>query len=244
MVQSELGISVAASHSLAFVRGFLPASPASLLEVGAGTGELSAALAALRYSVIPIDSSPDAVAAMQSRGLNAVRASWPNYAGPQVAAVIFSRSLHHLPLDAAVNHAKSHLALTGRLIVEDFAFSEMPGTALEWLRSLLVGLVGEGVWQAPSDGFLAKVLACADPFLLSPTDHDEIASAEMMRRVLAAHGTLIHEGPSAYFYRYLQQGLPATPAGVAVLGRTLREETEAIATGKLWPLGRRWVVQA
>jgi hypothetical protein len=78
------------------------------------------------YSVIPIDSAPDAVSAMQGRGLNAVLASWPDYAGPPVAAVIFSRSLHHLPLDAAVKHAKSLLASKGRLIVEDFAFAETP----------------------------------------------------------------------------------------------------------------------
>jgi SAM-dependent methyltransferase len=244
MAQRQLHVSVPASHSLAFVREFLPASPASLLEVGAGAGELSAALVALRYAVIAIDSDPDAVSTMQSRGLRAVHASWPDYAGPPVAAVIFSRSLHHLPLDAAVSHARSLLASTGRLIVEDFAFAEMPGAAREWLRSLLVRLAGEGVWQAPSDGFLARVLAGADPSARSPEDPHEIATAEMMRRVLAAHGTLIHETRSAYFYRYLAPGLPATPAGAAVLRRTLRQETEAIATGALWPLGRRWVVQA
>jgi SAM-dependent methyltransferase len=244
MAQRQLEVSVPTSHSLAFVREFLPANPASLLEVGAGTGELSAALAALRYSVIPIDSAPDAVSTMQSRGLNAVLASWPDYVGLPVAAVIFSRSLHHLPLDAAVSHARSLVAPAGRLIVEDFAFAEMPGSAVAWLRSLLVRLVGEGVWQAPSSGFLAQVLAGADPFHLATVDHHEIASAEMMRRVLAAHGRLIHEAPSAYFYRYLSPGLAATPAGVAVLRRTLREETGAIATGALWPLGRRWVVQA
>jgi SAM-dependent methyltransferase len=235
-------LSVPASHTLAFVREFLPASPASLLEVGAGTGELSAALAALRYSVISIDSAPDAVSAMQSRGLNAVLASWPGYAGPPVDAVIFSRSLHHLPLDASVKHAKSLLISSGRLIVEDFAFAEMPGTALAWLRSLLVRLAAEGVWHAPSEGFLAQVLART----VMPLDEDghEIASADAMRGVLAAHGTLIHESTPAYFYRYLLPGVPATSAGATVLRRTLQEETEAIAAGILWPLGRRWVVQA
>jgi SAM-dependent methyltransferase len=237
-------LSVPASHTLAFVREFLPASPAPLIEVGAGIGDLSVALESMGYSVIPIDSAPDAVSAMQGRGLNAVLASWPDYAGSPVAAVIFSRSLHHLPLDAAVKHAKSLLAPTGRLIVEDFAFAETPGTALDWLRSLLVRLAAEGVWQVPADGFLARVLARAAPFLRSDMDHHEIANADAMRRALAACGTLIHEAPSAYFYRYLLPGLPDSPAGVTVLRRTLHEETEAIATGTLWPLGRRWVVQA
>lgn len=233
-------LSVPASHTLDFVREFLPASPAALLEVGAGTGELSEALTALRYSVVSIDSAPDAVSAMRSRGLNAVLASWPGYAGPPVAAVIFSRSLHHLQLDTSVKHAKSLLVSSGRIVVEDFAFAEMPGTALAWLRSLLVRLAAEGVWQAPSEGFLAKVLAGLP---LSAGDDHEIAAAAAMRRVLAAHGTLIHEASPAYFYRYLLPGMPATPAGDAVLRRTLQEETEAIAAGTLWPLGRRWVVQ-
>jgi SAM-dependent methyltransferase len=235
-------VSVPASHTLAFIRQFLPVSPASLIEVGAGNGELSATLGALRYSVIAIDSDPDAVSAMQGRGVNAVLASWPGYAGPAVDAVIFSRSLHHLPLDAAVKHAKSLLASSGRLIVEDFAFAEMPGTALTWLRSLLVRLAGEGIWCAPSDGFLAQVLAQTDTVPVSADDH-EIASADAMRRVLAAHGTLIHDAAAAYFYRYLVPGLPTTPAGAAVLRRTLQEESKAIAGGTLWPLGRRWVAQ-
>jgi SAM-dependent methyltransferase len=243
MTQRRLAVSVPTSHSLAFVREFLPASPASLLEVGAGDGELSAALAELQYSVIPIDSAPDAVSAMRKRGLNPMLASWPEYVGAPVAAVIFSRSLHHLPLDAAVNRATSLLTSSGRLIVEDFAFSEMPGAAMEWFRSLLVRLACEGIWQVPSHGFLAKVLARTDPLLPSPTDHPEIACADMIRRVLVAHGTVIHEAQSAYFYRYLQPGLPTTPAGAAVLSWALREETGAIAAGVLWPLGRRWVVQ-
>ena len=236
-------VSVPTAHTLAFVREFLPASPASLLEVGAGSGELSVALASLRYSVIAVDSASDAVSSMHRLGLNAVLASWLDYTGPSVAAIIFSRSLHHLPLDVAVSHAKNLLASTGRLIVEDFAFADMPRTALEWLRALLVRLVAEGVWKPQSDGFLPRVLVGADPFPASPADDHEIADAEMMRRVLAAHGTVIHEASAAYIYRYLQPGLPDTPTGRAVLGRTLREETNAITTGALWPLGRRWVVQ-
>ena len=65
-----------------------------------------------------------------------------------------------------------------------------------------------------------------------------------MRRVLATYGSLIHEAPSAYFYRYFLPGLPANRAGVAVLHQALHEEMEAIASSALWPLGRRWVVQA
>jgi len=230
-------------HTLEFVRQFLPAGPATLVEVGAGAGELSASLTNLGYSVVPVDSDPDAVSIMRSRGLNAVLASWPAYESSPVDAVIFSRSLHHLSIDAAVTHARSILVPAGRIIVEDFAFADVPAMALSWLRALLVRLGERGVWKAPSEGFLANVLAGADPCAPNAEDQHEIASAEAMRECLAAQGRLIHESRVAYFYRYLVPGLSDTPSGHEILDQTLREETGAIATGALWPLGRRWVLR-
>jgi hypothetical protein len=130
----------------------------------------------------------------------------------------------------------------GRIIVEDFAFADMPAMALSWLRRLLVGLAPQGIWKAPSEGFLADVLAGVDPRALNAGNQHEIASAEAMRAGLIAQGKLIHESRVAYFYRYLLPGLSDTQASHELLHQVLEEETQAIATGALWPLGRRWVV--
>jgi SAM-dependent methyltransferase len=230
------------AHTLAFVREFLPPRSVALLEIGAGDGELSLALSALEYSVVAIDSDPAAVATMQGRGLNAVNTAWPAYEGPAVSAVIFSRSLHHLPLEPAVKRAASLLVAGGRLIVEDFAFAEVPASAVAWLRSWINRLVARGVWRTPSHGFLAGVRD-GHSFTPSAVEDHEIADAVAMRRVLVAHGTLIHEVPAAYFYRYLMTGLPNTAAGNTIVREILDEETASIEQGGLWPLGRRWVVE-
>jgi SAM-dependent methyltransferase len=235
-------LTIPASHTLEFVRLFLPASPVTVVEVGAGTGELAAALSALGHSVVPIDSDRDAVLTMRTRGLDAVLARWPDHVRTPAHTVVFSRSLHHLPLAAAVKHARNILLPDGRIIVEDFAFADMPETALSWLRDLLLRLTTQGVWQTPSRGFLADVLAGADLQALNAGDHHEVASAEAMRASLIAEGTLIHESRVAYFYRYLLDGLSDAETSHQVLSQVLREETEAIRTGALWPLGRRWVV--
>lgn len=235
-------MTVPSGHTLEFVRLFLPASPSTLVEVGAGTGELATALTALGHSVFPLDSDPDAVLTMRSRGLDAVLACWPDFVSSPVDAVIFSRSLHHLPIAAAVTHARNMLLPTGRIIVEDFAFADVPLTALSWLRALLVRLATQGVWTAPTEGFLADVLAGSDRQPPHADDRHAIASAKAMRGCLVAHGRLIHESRAAYFYRYLLPGLSDLQTGQEVLHQVLREETEAIGTGALWPLGRRWVV--
>jgi SAM-dependent methyltransferase len=235
-------LTIPARHTLDFVRRFLPAAPVTVVEVGAGAGELAAALIALGHSVLPIDSDPDAVLTMRTRGLDGVLASWPDYVSSPAHTVMFSRSLHHLPVAAAVKHARSILRPDGRIIVEDFAFADMPETALSWLRGLLLRLTGQGVLQTPSQGFLAEVLAGADLRTLNAGDHHEVASAEAMRASLLAEGALIHESRVAYFYRYLLAGLSDAPTSHQVLEQVLHEETQAIRTGALWPLGRRWVV--
>src|SRR5579862_8963611 len=193
------------AHTLAFALEFLPSSPATVLEIGAGTGELAAALCALDYQVIAIDSDQGAVMAIRGRGINAVHAAWPAYKGPPASAVIFSRSLHHLPVEPAVKQATRLLLAGGRIIVEDFAFAEMPAGALAWIRSWIDRLVAQSAWQTPSSGFLAGV-SNAHSFRPSVTDDHDTADAKAMRHVLAMHGSLIYEAPAAYLYRYLITG--------------------------------------
>ena len=54
--------------TLAFLHRWLPSAPQRLLEIGAGSGELTAALRDLGYLVTALDSDPIAVVSVQDTG--------------------------------------------------------------------------------------------------------------------------------------------------------------------------------
>lgn len=233
--------SVPTEHTLAFARAFLPAPPASLLEVGAGAGELAWALVRAGYDVTAIEIDAAAVTAMHAAGLAARNVSWLDYDGPAVDAILFSRSLHHLHLPAAVHHAIALLKPGGRVLVEDFAFADMPPAVTSWLRDQLADAAQNPGWRPPAAGFLADLLAgsaVAGPHAAER----EIASADTMRALLASSGNMIHETQMPYFYRYFAPQLNDSNAAT-VLRRILAAESQAISAGTLWPLGRRWVIE-
>src|SRR5262245_42490252 len=98
--------------TLAFVESALAEiggpSPLRVLEVGCGPGRLAQALAARGHRVVAIDSSEEAIAATRARGIDARFARFPAFEDDELFdAVLFTRSLHHIPpLPAVV--AKAH----------------------------------------------------------------------------------------------------------------------------------------
>ena len=121
-------------HTLQFVTRWLASPSARLLEIGCGDGELAAELRARGYEVVAIDSNPAAVAEARSRGVDARVATWPDFSDGRFDAVLFTRSIHHMPLGEAVDRAA---ATAPRLIVEDFALVEVSPPFVDWLRRVV-----------------------------------------------------------------------------------------------------------
>jgi len=69
---------------------------ARLLEVGCGHGEVARLLGDGGFRVVAIDADPEAVAHARDLGVDARLAAWPEYSGPGVDAIAFTRSLHHI----------------------------------------------------------------------------------------------------------------------------------------------------
>jgi SAM-dependent methyltransferase len=113
----------------AFVRANLPASPARVLEVGAGSGALAELIESWGYDVVAIDPEPQgpAVAATSLADL-------PEAHGAFDAAVAIS-SLHHVdPLEASIARLAAVLRPGGLLIVDEFDVAAFDVTAADWWR--------------------------------------------------------------------------------------------------------------
>lgn len=113
---------VVLDDQLGFLDRVLPAPPARVLDVGCGRGVLAAGLAGQGFDVTAIDPDPEAVAAGRERGVAAVEAGLSEHPGGPYDAVIFARSLHHIPdLDNAVARAHALLQPDGVLVLDEFA---------------------------------------------------------------------------------------------------------------------------
>ena len=114
---------------LAFVRSALPPPPARVLEVGAGDGELAAALLAAGYDVVAIDPAPTGdplVRPVALLDLDAPAASFD--------AAVAVVSLHHVePLEPSCAHLGELVRHGGRLVVDEFDVRAFDEVAAAWL---------------------------------------------------------------------------------------------------------------
>lgn len=116
-----------AADLLAFVRANLPASPARVLEVGAGDGLLARALADSGYEVLAIDPEP--------RGADVRPAALHELEEPAASfdAALAVTSLHHVePLDASLEHLARLLKPGSALIVDEFDVGGFDERAAAW----------------------------------------------------------------------------------------------------------------
>lgn len=114
-------------EAAAFVRANLPPPPCRVLEVGAGDGDLAAALAAAGYAVTAIDPEPrgDDVRAVALADLDVEE-------GPFAAAVAVT-SLHHVhPLAPSLERLAEVLEPGAALVVDEMDVEAFDRRAAEW----------------------------------------------------------------------------------------------------------------
>ena len=126
----------------------------TLVDLGAGTGLLSAAVAPLCSRVVAVDPSPEMLAAARARGaFECVEAGFLSYEHRgEPPAIVYSRNaLHHLPdfwKAIALERIARMLAPGGTLVLLDLVYSFAPDEAEDVLE----------VWFAaapadPTDGW-------------------------------------------------------------------------------------------
>ena len=109
---------------IAFARASLPPAPARVLEIGAGDGELAAALAADGYDVLAVDPKP--------QGEHVREASLLDVEGRFDAAVAVV-SLHHVePLEPSLEHLAGLIPRGGTLVVDELDVEALDERAARW----------------------------------------------------------------------------------------------------------------
>jgi ubiquinone/menaquinone biosynthesis C-methylase UbiE len=224
-------------ESVAFLSKYLPSLPARVLDVGCGTGAIAAALISRGYQLQAIDTNAAAVAAACAKSVPAVVATWPDFTPDDPVAILFVRVLHHVAdLQTALDRCWRVLPPGGMVLVEDFAYAEMPEAARLWLRA----------WAQKADaGALLKpdpnrLIAAMLQDRLPESDH-ELHSANTIDAALRRHFRLDCGEASPYFFRYMAESVLDTSAGYEFVSEMLQEEKKALSAQRLWPLGRRWV---
>jgi SAM-dependent methyltransferase len=120
------GISEMTADVHAYIRAALPPRPARVLEIGAGDGELAAALRAAGYEVVAIDPAggPDIVQ------VHLHELDEPDASFDAAVAVV---SLHHVePLAGSVDRLAALLAPGRRLVVDEFDVDRYDEAAARW----------------------------------------------------------------------------------------------------------------
>ncbi len=128
-----------------FVLSQLPPTPARVLEVGCGAGELALAVAAEGYDVVAVD--PDVPEGQIFR-----RETIESFdeAGP-FDAVVASRSLHHVhDLGGVLDKLVRLLDGSGPLVLNEFAWDRREPMTREWEEEH-AGLHGYGTLRAELD---------------------------------------------------------------------------------------------
>jgi SAM-dependent methyltransferase len=112
---------------LAFVSGALPSPPARVLEIGAGSGELAAALSERGYDVMAIDPASD--------GPPVVPVALQEVGEPAASfdAAVAVVSLHHVePLAESCRRLGELVRPGGRLVVDEFDVEVYDERAAGW----------------------------------------------------------------------------------------------------------------
>jgi SAM-dependent methyltransferase len=227
-----------------FVEQALPLHARRILEVGCGAGELAAHLRQEGRSVVAIDSDPDCVAAARQLGVDARDVTWPDFDEGQFDAVLFTRSLHHIhPLDKAVQRAADSLIVSGRLIVEDFAYEMADEKTLRWFGDA-IGQLDDADLLLQDNDFLNAVRSKTETLKAWRENHesDLHRARDIFAEIKRTFGALKCEDVG-YYFRYLARGIVPTADRDKILRDFAAEEMRLISNGTILPLGRRFVAE-
>jgi SAM-dependent methyltransferase len=175
----------------AFLLSRLPPSPARVLEVGCGCGDLARALAGAGYSITAID--PEA-----PEGAIFRRTRLEDFASTEnVDAVVASISLHHVDdLRFALDKIVSLLADRGLLILEEFAKERFAGATARWYYHQRQALAAVGLDDRPVGEDRAEWQR------RWAQEHADIHSYASMRRELDRRFTTRFFSWTPYLYSY------------------------------------------
>jgi len=227
---------------LGFLAAVLPPLPARLLDVGCGSGQVSAALITQGFDVVGLDPDPEVVQVAVEAGVRAVEASFLDYGSEELFdVVLFSRSLHHVPdLAAAVDRACALLQPGGLVVADEFALEQTDSATAAWFYGMLDLLESTGLNEEHGHALQASV--DEEPLTRWQHDHAEVPplhTGAAMLEELSRRLAIEHTERTAYLFGYLCRRLERSDRGYEVAKAVLQLERVLIREGVVAPIGLR-----
>jgi SAM-dependent methyltransferase len=187
-------------HAHSLIRQFLPPEPATILDVGSGTGFLSLEMAREGHRVVALDEDDEAIelATTSLRSDPQVgdlvtyhRHDVADWTAPPASfdVVVISRTLHHLRDPSEVLADIHHwLRPHGRLICLDFAYDRFDRRAGRWMasvRSLLESVGAYATQELTTATPFDAIDQVVDSWHHEHAEHDLRTSTEMLYPLLA-----------------------------------------------------------
>jgi SAM-dependent methyltransferase len=208
-----------------------------VLEVGCGRGDLSRRLGADGLLVTAIDLELGEVKG--GPGVKFLEGDFLAHEDTPFDAVIFTESLHHIDLGAAIERALKLLAPGGQLVVDDFDLDAPRVTTARWYYETQELLAASGLFayeRIDADN--------PDPRMRWLEAHVSDPPLATGRQMIAAIGGKLAirdtvRGP--YLYRAILAGLPDDDWGRSVAHHVVGVEERRVAAGTLDGVGLRIV---
>lgn len=177
---------------MTFIRSALPPSPAHVLEVGAGNGDVAEELAGAGYVVTAIDPASEAP--------NVIAVALHEFEAPAASfdAAVAVVSLHHVePLPESCRRLAQLIRTGGKLVVDEFDIERFDETAAAWWLDQR---------PAEADDWLARRIARGggplDAAAIVADRRSHLHSLRQVREALDPWFRLTEPARGPYLYRW------------------------------------------
>ena len=226
-----------------FIHSALEGVTGPIAEIGAGDGVVADRLRNDGFDVVAIDGNPGTAQAATEQGREVLHADWRTWDGggrAPFAALLFTRSLHHIePIEQATEQMV-RLAPGGLVIADEFGYELVDPSGAQLLidGQAIADAAGVGT----KDGMAVDDPAEAWTRRMS-VDH-EVTPSDRLLSAIEAVADIEQQISGRFIARMITHGLdPAHPQAAAVRDLVLAIEDSRIAAGTTAAAGLRIVAR-
>lgn len=226
-----------------FLRRALQGVDGPIAEVGAGDGVIAERLRADGFEVIAIDTHAGTAEAATAQGRPVLHADWRSWDGgghAPFAALVFTRSLHHIaPLDQAAEQML-RLAPGGLVIADEFAREHVDAAGAQFLMDSWALLAAAGLADA-------EATVAVDPLAAwqkrMEVDH-EVATGDQLLAAVRSVAEIEQMGNGRFMAQLAMFGVdPEHANATAVRDLLVATEDARLAAGTMVKAGLRFVAR-
>lgn len=242
-----MNIDFATQQIFEFTNERLKGNCKSILDVGAGNGELAWCLKQSGYRVTALEPNSKHHPQIQRYELDFVARPIEELSSMEFDSILFIRSLHHVDdLFKALSTSANMLNQDGILIVDDFDLARMDQRTAQWVAATTRKLVEQEMLEINDDfdtSTIGQLLHCQDPMEPWIESRSSVHPAGDMIAEIEKHFTSESTTYGPYLYRYFCQHVKDNFQNHQVLQELLEQELECISQKTINAIGLRIVAK-